>query len=270
MWECGVYVKLFSSLYQGTLRGRSDEILVFTNLLAHADMHGNVDKHFKAISEETGLPRERVEAAIATLEAPDPESRSPEMQGCRIVRMDDHRIWGWKIVNYGKYRAIRNEEDRREQNRVAQERFRNKHSKPHKPEKAQGEAEGNAEAIKEPSAPSALELEVGFKAFWKVYPRKVGKGDAERAWKKLRPPEQLVIGIVAAVESQRTCAQWTKEGGEFIPHPATWLNRKGWLDEATQIDYGTCHVCPEKAIGRSKSGLAHCAKARHIDQANGR
>lgn len=123
------------------MRGCSDEILVFTNLLAHAGPTGVVDKHWRAISEETGLPRERVEAAILNLEAPDPESRSPENEGRRITRIDEHRAWGWKVVNYAKYRAIRNEEDRREQNRLAQERWRNKQNKPRKPESAQAEAD---------------------------------------------------------------------------------------------------------------------------------
>ena len=146
-----MYVKLFSSLYQGTLRGRSDEILVFTNLLAHCDQHGIVDKHFKAIAEETGLSKVRVRKAIVALESPDPESRSPEMDGCRIVKIDAHRVWGWKIVNYGKYRSIRNEDDRREQNRLAQERWRNRHvSKVShgKPPSAQGEGEAEGEALK--------------------------------------------------------------------------------------------------------------------------
>lgn len=122
-----MYAKLFSSLYQGTLRGCADEILVFTNLIAHADATGLVDKHWRAISEETGISEERVKAAIANLEAPDPESRSPEMEGRRIVPLDEHRAWGWHIVNHGKYRAIRNEDDRREQNRLAQQRWRDKH-----------------------------------------------------------------------------------------------------------------------------------------------
>jgi len=121
-----MYAKLFASLYQGTMRGRSDEILVFTNLLAHADMHGVVDKHFNAIADETGISLERVKKAIEALESPDPESRSLEMGGCRIVKIDKHRVWGWKVVNHAKYRAIRHEEDRREQNRLAQERWRNK------------------------------------------------------------------------------------------------------------------------------------------------
>jgi hypothetical protein len=133
-----MYAKLFASLYQGTLRGCSDEILVFTNLLAHADISGIVDKHWKAIAEETGLSRERVEAAILRLEAPDTESRSPENEGRRIIRMDEHRAWGWQIVNHGKYRAIRSEDDRREQNRLAQERWRNKNNKQSKPPSAEG------------------------------------------------------------------------------------------------------------------------------------
>jgi len=121
-----MYAKLFASLYQGTLRGRAHEILVFTNLLAHTGKDGTVDKHFRAIADETGLTLDEVKAAIAVLEAADPESRSQDEEGARIVRMDEHRAWGWRVVNHGKYRAIRSEEDRAEQNRLAQQRFRGK------------------------------------------------------------------------------------------------------------------------------------------------
>lgn len=144
-----MYAKLFTSIYQGTLRGNSLGLLVFTNLLAHADSAGCVDVHPKAIAEEVGLTIEDVRAVLIDLETPDKESRSPEMEGRRIVRMDEHRAWGWRIVNYAKYRAIRNEDDRREQNRLAQEKWRkkNKQSKPRKPQSAQAEAEAEAEAI---------------------------------------------------------------------------------------------------------------------------
>ena len=100
-----MYVKLFASLYQGTLRGCSDEILVFTNLLAHADMNGIVDKHWRAIAEETGLSRERVEAAIAHLEAPDPESvHNPEQGQTRSATAQSLRCaaclgWGKTTLN---------------------------------------------------------------------------------------------------------------------------------------------------------------------------
>lgn len=126
-------------------------------MLAHADAAGWVDIHPRAIAEETGLSVEAVKTAIAELEAPDPESRSPDEEGRRIVLLDGHRAWGWRIVNHGKYRAIRNEEDRREQNRLAQQRFRakdqeSKQSKPRKPPSAQAEAE----ALKPPAPDGAI------------------------------------------------------------------------------------------------------------------
>lgn len=121
-----MYCKLFASLYQGTLRGRSNEILVFTNLLAHCDREGYVDKHFMAIAQEVGIDVSDVKKAIETLELPDPESRSPEHDGARLIRMDEHRAWGWRVVNYGKYRSIKDEDDRREQNRLAQAEYRAK------------------------------------------------------------------------------------------------------------------------------------------------
>lgn len=113
---------------------------MFTNLLAHCDRDGVADIHPRAIAEEVGLPIEQVRAALDVLESPDNESRSPAEEGRRIVRVDEHRMWGWRVVNYGKYRAIRNEDDRRKQNREAQARWREK-SKQSKPASASGKAD---------------------------------------------------------------------------------------------------------------------------------
>jgi len=147
--EVLVYAKLFTSIYQGTLRGNSHGLLVFTNLLAHCDKHGDVDMHPRAIAEEVGLTVEQVRSALLILESPDDESRSPEEQGRRIVRKDGHRDWGWTVVNYLKYRAIRDEDDRREQNRMAQERWRNRH----KAESAEVSHDKPASAVVEANQP---------------------------------------------------------------------------------------------------------------------
>jgi hypothetical protein len=100
------YAKLFESLWDGSLRGKPDPILVFANLLTHAGPGGVVDIHFRKISDETGLDMNRVKEAILYLEAADPESRTPIEQGKRIIRLDSHRDWGWKIVNHSQYRAL--------------------------------------------------------------------------------------------------------------------------------------------------------------------
>jgi hypothetical protein len=125
-----MFGKVYASLYQGTLRGKAHPILVFTNLLATCDRLGNVDKHPRAIAEEVGLSLEETQAAITYLEAKDPESRSREMDGRRIVRLDDHRAWGWRIVNYVKYRALRDTDERRAAIAEAVRRHRNKKDAP--------------------------------------------------------------------------------------------------------------------------------------------
>ena len=73
-----------------------------------------------------------------------------------------------------------------------------------------------------------------FDTFWEVYPRKVGKGAARKAWDKLDLTWDLVSTILDAVSKQQTWAQWTRDGGQYIPHPATWLNQQRWEDEGMQ------------------------------------
>lgn len=70
----------------------------------------------------------------------------------------------------------------------------------------------------------------GFEKFWAAYPKKVGKGAAERAWAKLGRNAELAEKILQAVKQARLSVEWQREGGRFIPNPATWLNEKRWED----------------------------------------
>ena len=74
-----------------------------------------------------------------------------------------------------------------------------------------------------------------FSEFWKAYPRRVGKEAAWRVWQKLKPASELVAQMLAALEWQCGQDTWTRDGGQFIPHPATWLNQQRWLDEPTTV-----------------------------------
>lgn len=69
---------------------------------------------------------------------------------------------------------------------------------------------------------------VGFTEFWQAYPRKVGKGAAQKAWDKLKPD---LDSVLAALAWQTKQDAWTKDGGQFIPHPGTYLNQRRWEDE---------------------------------------
>ena len=85
-----------------------------------------------------------------------------------------------------------------------------------------------------------------FEQFWKLYPKKVGKGDARKKFLKLKPNQKLFDQILSAVEAAKKTEQWTKNNGQFVPNPATWLNQSRWEDDysgsmatnSANLDYG--------------------------------
>lgn len=70
-----------------------------------------------------------------------------------------------------------------------------------------------------------------FSIFWASYPKKVGKGAAEKSWKKIKPTKDLLEKMLNAIETAKQSMQWNKDNGQYIPNPATWLNQKCWEDE---------------------------------------
>lgn len=92
----------------------------------------------------------------------------------------------------------------------------------------------------EPPTPrrGVSEFPPGFDRFWSAYPRKVAKGQAAKAFARLRADEALIGRMLAAVRQQSASEAWRKDGGQFIPHPATWLNGRRWEDEAPAVGVG--------------------------------
>lgn len=68
----------------------------------------------------------------------------------------------------------------------------------------------------------------GFDRFWAAYPRKCGKGAAERSFERIRPDAALLDRMLRAIETQRQSDTWLRG---YIPNPATWLNQRRWEDE---------------------------------------
>ena len=71
-----------------------------------------------------------------------------------------------------------------------------------------------------------------FDEWWQHYPRKVGKEAARKAFAKVKVDTSILI---EAVEKQKHSDQWTKNNGQYIPNPATWLNQGRWEDELQDI-----------------------------------
>lgn len=77
----------------------------------------------------------------------------------------------------------------------------------------------------------------GFPSFWFEYPKKHHKADAEKAWKKIKADPEKTDLILEALFRHRRTRQWQKDNGQFIPNPATWLNRRSWEDVLTDADF---------------------------------
>lgn len=85
----------------------------------------------------------------------------------------------------------------------------------------------------------------GFDEFWKEYPNKKSRALAAKCWEKLNPDAALFATIMAALGKHKRCDQWVKDGGQFVPHPSTWLNQRRWEDEVREASGG-------KVVGDSK------------------
>lgn len=95
-----MYGKIFESMYKGTLYGNWEAIVTFQQLIVLADKDGVIDMTPPAIAAMTSIPLDIIKKGIEFLMAPDEYSRTTGEDGKRIVLLDDHRPWGWRIVNF--------------------------------------------------------------------------------------------------------------------------------------------------------------------------
>jgi len=75
-----------------------------------------------------------------------------------------------------------------------------------------------------------------FELFWAAYPKKVGKKEAQKAWKNAKVDSDLFDKIMNAIGRARVTEQWQRDKGRYIPNPATWLNQGRWDDEYKEVD----------------------------------
>lgn len=123
-----MYAKVFQQIFDSSIADDHRLRHFFMDLLVLADSDGVVDMTPSAIAARTRIPLEEVVAHLKRLEEPDTESRTPDENGRRIERLDEHRSWGWHIINYHKFREIASEEQRKSKTRERVRKFREKRS----------------------------------------------------------------------------------------------------------------------------------------------
>ena len=83
-----------------------------------------------------------------------------------------------------------------------------------------------------------------FSCFWSKYPKRVGKGEAFRSWKR-QGLETKATPILEAIEHQRAFLE--REDSKFCPNPATWLNQNRWDDEPPNQHESSTLLTPRTA-----------------------
>lgn len=109
-----MYVKLFTSILESTVWAMPDPVLrVWLTLLLISDSDGCVRISLPGLAKRAGVNLDECKEALARLEAPDPDSQSKAEEGRRLLRIGgDEPIW--QIVNYTRYRGLRDRQSRRE------------------------------------------------------------------------------------------------------------------------------------------------------------
>lgn len=67
-----------------------------------------------------------------------------------------------------------------------------------------------------------------FLVFWDEYPRKVKKPMAALEWERQRPD---IVAVLNALKWQCRQPEWQRDGGQYVPHPSTYLYNRRWEDE---------------------------------------
>ena len=75
-----------------------------------------------------------------------------------------------------------------------------------------------------------MEMNQEFEIFWKSCPRRIGKGEARKAFIRARKSVEFHVLLSGIETYSEHCRKEVKES-RYICHPATWLNQERWEDE---------------------------------------
>jgi len=86
--------------------------------------------------------------------------------------------------------------------------------------------------------------DTGFDKFWELYPRRIAKADALKAWNKTlkKKTADELIGLTKAYSESKL------PDITYIPYPASWLNKE--LYESVEVQ-------EKKPLGKLKIGIWH-------------
>lgn len=121
-----MFTKLYSQIVTSSIWNEPNHVrLLWVTMLALADENGYVGASVGGLAHTARMTRGECEDALKILAGPDSDSRTKDFDGRRIGEADG----GWFILNYEKFRARRDREERKEYMREYMREYRKNHKK---------------------------------------------------------------------------------------------------------------------------------------------
>jgi hypothetical protein len=254
------FVKVYSHILDSTIAETPLHIRwMWVTLLVLCDKEGMVYGTVGSLARRANLTLEQADEALEALMEPDPQSSSDAEDGCRLRYIANNQ---YKVVNYAKYRGLKDAEEVRRQTRERVQRYRER-----KRDVTHGNADvtignddvtksndivevevevdnGNSNELPNTPAPPARKppqikpgqyaKDPAFVEMWTNYPRKKDKKDAHKAIIAARkgkdyPGDEAVRAKIIEFGVR----EWAHQEMKYIPYMSTWLRGGGWDDEPT-------------------------------------
>jgi len=246
------FTKLFSSITESTVWSEPHATrITWIAMLAMADRKGRVWASVPGLANRARVTTKEAETALGRFLAPDRYSRTPDHEGRRIELIDG----GWRLLNYEKYRALRDDDDRRQYQRewVKEKRALHvdvdrKSTNVDRSRPASTQAEAEADVNPNPLGHDVALIE--FETAWKELPRR--SGNNPKAWStRIREGVKPAAMIEGARRYHTWCEQAGKINTEMVMRGSTFfgharpfeqdftlppMNGSPWFLSASAID----------------------------------
>lgn len=198
-----MYGKSFESMFEGSMVGAGINVFAVWSYIITKCRRGVLEINPKLLAFTLGGKESDIIEALEYLQKPDPDSRSKELEGRRLVKEGQFQ---YRVVNWEHYDKIKGEIDRREYNREKQQEYRER-SKTIQPNDPESEL---AEQI------------------YQAYPRKEARPKAISAIKTAmgKIDHQKLLEATQKFADSRA-----GQDPKFTPMPATWFNQERFNDD---------------------------------------
>ena len=251
------YTPLFGSIITSSIWNESNETrIVWVTMLAMADMYGIVEGSAPGLAVVARVSKEACQKALEILSSPDPDSRTKEYEGRRIIPVTG----GWKVVNHTLYRQrakSRAKDQKRYREKLKEESNKEENLKEEETQTPNANAKDYG-TLRNGELKENKEL-AEFEKARTLYPgtKRGGKTEFGNFCKKHKDWRSVISLMGPAIQLQ---IDWRKSarGDEFRPawkHFSTWINNRCWEEEVPHKET-TAEIAARYDAEREKRRMA--------------